>query len=524
MHRLQELVRLHRLGRGARETARLLGMGPNTERQYREALDRAGLLKGGVVELPPLERLREAVIAHAPPKPAPQTISSVSLWRSDIEELLDKGLGPQAVLDRLRQRDDTFKGSIGAVKRLVKRIRVERGVQADDVVIPVETDPGDVAQVDFGYAGRLYDPVRAKPRRAWVFVMVLGHSRKMFARLVFDQTSETWQRLHMEAFDELGGVPRTLVPDNLKAAVIRAAFGEQDDRSLNRSYVELARHYGFVVDPTPPRSPEKKGKVEAGVRYVKCNFLVGREGEDIDEVNGALSRWVREVADARTHGTTRRVPAVVFMEEEAPALLALPERRFELVTWKRTSVHADSHVHFDRRLYSVPWRLVGQKVWARATEKTVTLHTDDEERVATHARTGLSYRSTCDAHLPSIRVAYRHRNPDYWMDRADTIGEQAGSLVRAVFGEQRALSKLRMVQRLVIHLEAHTATRANAACRRALHFGNLTFLAVKRILDKGLDMDPLPGDRAKPSFGAWVSPPRFARDLSQLVTSPGGEA
>ena len=81
-----------------------------------------------------------------------------------------------------------------------------------------------------------------------------------------------------------------------------------------------------------------------------------------------------------------------------------------------------------------------------------------------------------------------------------------------------------MVQRMVLHLEAHSTTRANAACRRALHFGNLTFVAVKRILDKGLDMQPLPGDRAAPSFGSWTSPPRFARDLSRLVTSPGGEA
>ena len=105
--------------------------------------------------------------------------------------------------------------------------------------------------------------------------MVLGYSRHMVARLVFDQSSETWQRLHIEAFAELGGVVETVVPDNLKAAVIRASFGvdpEPDD--LNRSYREIARHYGFKVNPTPPRDPGEKGKVESGVKYVKGNFFV----------------------------------------------------------------------------------------------------------------------------------------------------------------------------------------------------------------------------------------------------------
>ena len=92
-------------------------------------------------------------------------------------------------------------------------------------------------------------------RKAWLFVIVLGYSRKMVARLVFDQKIDTWLECHVQAFKELGGVPRVLVPDNLKAAVIRAAFGVDDEVVLNRSYRELARHYGTMIDPTPPRSP-----------------------------------------------------------------------------------------------------------------------------------------------------------------------------------------------------------------------------------------------------------------------------
>jgi transposase len=109
--------------------------------------------------------------------------------------------------------------------------------------MPVETDPGDVAQVDFGYVGKLYDADAGKLKKAWVFVMTLGFSRHMVARIVFDQKIETWLRLHIECFEELGGVPKTIVPDNLKAAVIRAAFGVDEETALNRSYRVLARHY-----------------------------------------------------------------------------------------------------------------------------------------------------------------------------------------------------------------------------------------------------------------------------------------
>lgn len=142
-----------------------------------------------------------------------------------------------------------------------------------------------------------------------VFVLVLGHSRHQVCRVVFDQKIDTWLRLHVEAFEELGGVPKVLVPDNLKAAVIRAAFGVGGDAILNRSYRELARHYGFKIDPTPPRSPEKKGKVESGVKYVKHNFFgVRRDQQDVVTLRADLARWVREVAGMRIHGTTRQRP------------------------------------------------------------------------------------------------------------------------------------------------------------------------------------------------------------------------
>lgn len=509
MDRLRELVRLHRKGSSAREVVRLLRMGPGTERQYRLALARAGLLEGAPDELPELEVLKAAVLAELPPKPAPQHASSVEEWRPEIEALLDKGLEARATHDRLRSEtkdsDKPFLGSYSAVKRIYRQIKRARGVRPEDVAIPVDTAPGKVAQVDFGYAGLFYDPALGVMRKTWVFVMVLCHSRQMYVQLVFDQKVETWLRLHEEAFRELGGVVEVVVPDNLKSAVIRAAFGIDDRKELNRSYRELAEYYDFKIDPTPPRSPKKKGKVESSVKYVKNNGLKGRQERPIDQGRAELAHWNREVASVRIHGTTGRRPIDMFEQEERAALRPLPARPYELVIWKKAKVHTDCHVAFGPRLYSVPWQLFDQEVWIRAAGKSVLIYHQDE-RVATHERYG-PRRSTIESHLPEGRRDLRHRGREFWEERAGRIGPETLAHVREVFDQDEVLSQLRKVQAIVTHLEKFPRERAEAASRRARHFGNRTYQGVKQILARALDLEPLPEAAPTPSLPA----PRFAR-------------
>ena len=376
MDRLQELVRLHRMGTGAREVARLLGMSPNTERSYREALRTAQLLDGAVDDIPALDVLRAAVDQQLPVVAPPQMVSTAEPMRVQIVELANKGLKARAIYDRLRLEDPELATSYWAVRSVWRQWRKERGVVAADVAIPVETAAGEIAQVDFGYVGKLYDAASGMLRKAWVFVLVLAFSRRLVARIVFDQKIETWLRVHVEAFGELGGAPATVVPDNLKAAVIRAAFGVDSAASLNRSYRELARHYGIKIDPAPIYAPKKKGKVESSVKYVKSNFFAAREGADVDETRRELQRWVDEIANTRMHSTLHRRPIDLFADERE-ALRELPERRFEVVTWHKARVHQDSHIVFDKRLYSVPWRLIGQQVWVRASSTTIIVFADD---------------------------------------------------------------------------------------------------------------------------------------------------
>jgi transposase len=513
MHRLQELVRLHRLGLTERCAAKELRMGRNTAKQYREAIANAGLLDGNVDDLPPLETLRAIVNGALPPRLSPQQVSTLEEWQPRVQMLLEQHLGPQAIYDRLRLENPEFHGSLGSLKRLVGRLKRQRGVVAEDVKIPVDTEPGDVAQVDFGYAGKLWDSATGVLRKAWVFVMVLGYSRHQYSEVAFDQRTATWLELHQRAFMALGGVPRVIVPDNLKAAVIRAAFGVSSLPELNRSYRELARHYGFRVDPTPPRSPEKKGKVESGVKYVKTNFLRGRHDQDIAEVNRELGRWVEQIAGHRVHGTTGRRPLEVFEAEERATLLPLPKKRYEAVLWKQAMVHADCHVHFERRLYSAPWRLINQRVWIRATPSTIAIYANDV-RVATHARNGKKQRSTKDEHLPEGRGELRHRSRKYWEERAQRLCPEVGAFVTEVFDSDDVLLQLRAVQAIVTYLEKFPPERARAAAMRASFYGSYSYQAVKNILTRALDLEPLP---SKPSQPTWKNGPRFARDIATLI-------
>lgn len=519
MDRLQELVRLHRLKVGARECARLLGLSPNTERRYREALAEAGLLVGSVSTLPPPEVLREAVQKAMPRQVPEHQRSNVAEWTAQIKLLVKSGLGPKEIRRRLHKTHD-FKGSYSQVKRIVRALRKESGVRAEDVAIPVQTAPGDVAQVDFGYIGKLMDPSTRALRKAWVFVAVLGHSRFMWAKIVFDQKVETWVQLHVDFIEALGGVPRTFVPDNLKSAVIKAAFTPSDTTSLNRSYREVARHYGFMIDPAPPYSPEKKGKVENSVKYLKNSVLNGRDGEDAMVLQHLLVEFVDQDANVRTHATTHRVPAEVLAEERA-CFLPLPVARYEPVVWRTVKVHRDSHVHFEKRLYSVPWRLLGTEVWLRATKESVWIYADDE-RVATHSRHGDNHRSTVEAHLPEGRRDLRHRSREHWEERGDVMSAEVGELVRAIFDSDDVLYGLRTAQAVVRYLEDFPPERAQAAAKRALFYGVTTYLGIKQILVRALDKEPLP-NATLPNSGV-LKAPRFARNIGDLHLLSGTES
>ncbi len=503
-----EMVRLYREGVGYRAVARMVGLSPNSERKYREILREAGLLEGSADALPSAAELRAVVEAAQPPVAGPAVESSALPWKSEIEMLWKKGWAPTAIHSELTERKEGFAASLSSVKRMCLRFKRERGVLPEEVVIRVETEAGDVAQVDFGYVGLLLDDDTHVLRKAWVFVMVLGYSRHMFAEVVFDQSTVTWLRLHMAAFAYLGGVPRTLVPDNLKAAIIQSAFGaDRESLVVNHSYRELARHYRFHIDPTPPRAPQKKGKVESGVKYVKHNFFDRHERESVQLVRSKLRVWLLETAGQRIHGTTGLRPLDVFETLERPVLRPLPATPYQIAVWRNARVHPDSHIHVSGALYSVPFVHIGKTVEVRVCEHRIQVFVDDVT-VAEHQPIARGY-STKDSHLPEGRSELRHRHRSYWEQKAADMHPDVASYITEVFDSDDVLSQLRVVQAIVSHLATFPVERAAGACRRASQHGSFTYKSIKTILRKGLDL--MEATDAEPVHGRLSTPPRYAR-------------
>lgn len=517
MHQLQELVRLHRLGHGPGDVAASLQLDPKTERKYRLLIRLAGLLDGPATELPDLVTLRRAVVT--PVQIPQQERSSVEDVADFIDEKRRAGLGPTAIHALLTEQRSGFSGSLSAIKRLHKRLKNAAGPREEDVSIPVHTAPGEQAQVDFGYVGKLLDPVTKRKRKAWVFIMVLSHSRMLFARVVFSQDVQTWLDLHRRAFAFFGGVPEVIVPDNLKAAVIKAAFKSDEMGEVNRSYRELARHYGFRIDPTPAYSPEKKGKVESAVKYAKGSFFEPRADTllEIEDTNERLLGWVRETANPRVHGTTKRHPIEVFEAIEKDALLGMPTEAFVPVLWHRGVLGRNCHVTFRGRFYSAPWSLIGKEAWVKVRGNAVTLYIDDE-RVADHRLNGPTPWSTLPAHLPEGRRDLALRDPDVWFERAAAIGDDVEAFARAVMDSDDVLYPLRRVQSIVRKLEALTPQRAVSVVRRAARFACYRPDGIQRIIVAKLDLDPTPTAWVDTK---WATSPRFARQSTDFLQGGG---
>ena len=194
-----------------------------------------------------------------------------------------------------------------------------------------------------------------------MFRIVLSHSRKAYAEAVFRQTTDDFLRRLENAFRHFGGVPQTLVIDNLRAVVKQPDWFDPELCPKARSF---AAHHGTTILPTKPYTPRHKGKIESGVKYVKGNALKGHTFNSLAEQNQHLLEWEAKVADLRIHGTTRQQVFKIFAEIEKPMLLPLPASRFELFHEALRRVNRDGHVQVQDAYYSVPPEYLGQEIWA----------------------------------------------------------------------------------------------------------------------------------------------------------------
>ncbi|HXZ71611.1 MAG TPA: IS21 family transposase [Streptosporangiaceae bacterium] len=506
---VREVLRRLRVGEPARRIARELGLSRNTVAGYHRWARQHGLLAG---ELPDAASLATLLRPPESAQPRPEQ-SGVAPFRAQVVAWRQQGVEGQAIFQLLVEQHG-FTGSYSAVKRFLRRLEPP----TPRATVRVETAPGEEAQVDFGPAGLLFDSDGDRLRRAWAFVMTLSFSRHQYVEFVFDQTVATWCRCHRAAFEWFQGVPRRVVLDNLKAAIVRAVLY---DPQVQRVYRELAEHYGFLIAPCRPQTPEHKGKVEqGGVHYVSRNCLAGRAFRDVHHANEHALRWCVETAGRRCHGTIKQQPLVLFETVERPALLPLPATPWVPVTWKQAKLHPDCHVVFNGAYYSAPHRLIGQRLWVRAAATQVQLF-HDYALVATHLAARPGQRRTLHDHLPPDKVHFLLQTPRWCQEQAATIGPTCATFIAALLGE-RPLDRLRGAQGVLRLAQRYGPTRLEAACARASAVGEYRYTTVKLILAAGLDRQPLGG--LEPASAAGPVPvPRHARPWTDFFPDPGAE-
>jgi transposase len=401
-------------------------------------------------------------------------VSAAGPWRQVIEQKLEAGLTARRIFQDLRD-DHGYGGSYYSVRRLIRKLTC---------VTPapfrrMECDAGAEAQVDFGRGAPIV-AADGKRRGTWVFRIVLSHSRKGYAEAVHRQTSDDFLRALENAFAHFGGVPRTLVIDNLRAAVTRADWFDPELCPKVRSF---AAHYGTAILPTKPYTPRHKGKIERGIGYVKSNALKGRSFTSLAEQNTHLRSWESGVADTRIHGTTRRQVKEVFEQAEKPVLLPLPVARFDLFAEALRTVHRDGHVEIKGAYYSVPPEFLGQRLWARWDGRIVRLLDQKMRPVAVHVQRSAGTFSTQGVHILPEKISGIERGATYLLRRVEYVGPHATHWAQAML-QSRGIEGVRVLMGLLSLAGKHSHNSVDDACRIAQGHGAYHLRSLRQLLHR----------------------------------------
>lgn len=369
-------------------------------------------------------------------------------------------------VERLHQdlvREHGFEGSYHSVFRFVQQLEVDLGKR----VYRMECEPAQEAQIDYGTAYLLRAP-SGRLRKAHLLLVTLSHSRKSYVEATLRQTTENFIRSLENAFRHFGGVAQRLCPDNLAAAVKKADWYEPE---LNPKLRSFADHYGTLVMPARPYQPTDKGKVEAGVKYVKDNALKGKSFDSLAALNEHLRWWMANVADLRIHGTTKRQVQTHFLESEKPALKPLPASLFPSFEEGRRNVHRDSYVEVKGAYYEVPPQYIGKRVWTRWDGRMVRIFDHKMQPVVSHTRLEpgkfsrvLGVGGCHESVAQSVR---------YFRTRVVAMGEHCLKWADAVIAKDPDTA-LRRLQGLLQLKDKHTQPQLNEAARKATVHGHYT--------------------------------------------------
>ncbi len=347
---------------------------------------------------------------------------------------------------------------------------------------------GDKLFVDWaGDTVPIIDPMTGEVHEAHLFVAAFGASSYTYAEARWSETLSDWIGAHVNALDFFGGVPKAAVPDNLKAGITKPSRYEP---GVNRTYQDLADHYGFVVLPARIRRPRDKAKVEAAVGIV-CRFVLGklrnRHFFSLVELNEAVAECVTQI-NAKVMKQLKQSRNDLFASLDRPALKVLPSERYQYAEWKRCTVAPDYHVEVDGHYYSVPFGLLRETVDARFTEGTIEVF-HNGKRIASHLRSRVAHKHTTIAeHMPSSHRRYAEWSPARMSREAEKIGPATVALFAAIMkAKPHPEQGFRSCLGILSLVKSYGPQRVEAAARRGNDIGATTYGSIKSILNNELD-------------------------------------
>lgn len=380
-----------------------------------------------------------------------------------------------------RIREEGFDGRYSIVKDYVRKVRPKR----QPAFLKLAFAPGECAQVDWGSFGSV--SVGSSSRRLSFFVMVLCYSRMMYLEFTVSQTMEHFLACHQNAFDYFGSVPRKIMVDNLKSAVLRRITGEAP--VLNPTYLDFANTYGFTIAPCNVRAGNEKGRVENGVGYAKKNFLAGLDIPHFEALNPAARIWLNEVANVRIHGETRKKP-IELLKEEKPHLLPLPPHCFDIANVTQVRASSQFRIALDSNHYSVPAQYAGARLTLKAYPDRLCIYHEDV-LIARHPRSFDRHQDFEDPDHPKPLLAQRKKARDQSLFlRFIALSPKAPDYYREL--DKRRMNPGHHVQKIVALSEIHGTDKVQRAMEDAFYFQAFSCEYIANLLEQRANLLPEP--------------------------------
>jgi len=375
-----------------------------------------------------------------------------------------------------------FAGGYSIVKRYVRKVRPPKS----PAFLKLSFTPGECAQVDWGSYGAVN--VGSTRRKLSFFVMVLCYSRMMYVEFTVSQTMEHFLGCHQNAFDFFGFVPKEIMVDNLKSAVLKRIVGQAP--VLNPKYLDFANHYGFSITPCNIGKGNEKGRVENGVGYVKKNFLAGLNIPDFCAIGPAARNWLDTIANVRIHGETRQKPLDLF-EKERPFLNPLPANPFDVATVSQVRASSQFRITIDTNRYSVPAEYAGTRLTLKAYPDRLCVYCKDK-LIARHVRSYDRYQDFEDPDHPKELLNQRKKARDQKIFmRFLALSPKAEQYYRKL--EQRRMNPHHHVRKIVALSEIYDPDAVARAMEDAFTFEAFSSDYIINLLEQRSRSLPEPG-------------------------------